>query len=123
MNLEFSEAIYRALPTDQIMLARRNAEWRESDPRQIEDWFLEAIAEHGEVVRRVCRYLKGWRDYQLEKSKISSLLLMTCVVATFDSLRGSLPTTVMILLSCRPHVRCRHNFWVRSQIRFSATKF
>ncbi len=89
-DLEFSEATFKELPTDQIMLARRNADWRESDPRQIEDWFLDAIAEHGEVVRHTCRYLKGWRDFQMEKSKISSLLLMACVIATFDTLGGRL---------------------------------
>jgi hypothetical protein len=89
-DLEFSEAAYKGLPTDQIMLARRNAEWRRSDPRQIEDWFLDAIAEHGEVVRHVSRYLKGWRDFQMEKSKISSLLLMSCAVATFDALGGAI---------------------------------
>lgn len=89
-ELEISEAAYKALPTDQIMLARRNAEWRESDPRQIEDWFLEAIDEHGEAVRNVSRYFKGWRDFKWTKCKISSLLLMTCAVATFDGLRGTL---------------------------------
>ena len=91
-DMEISEAAYKALPTDQVMLARRNDEWLESDPRQIEDWFLEAIDEHGEVVRSVSRYLKGWRDYQLENCGISSISLMACVVATFDGLGGTLAT-------------------------------
>jgi len=88
-NFELSDRDYRALREDTIMLARRNADWLESDPRKIEDWFLEAIDDHDEVIRRVCRYLKGWRDHQLERSKISSLLLMACAVATFDDLKGT----------------------------------
>lgn len=87
----FAEHVYKSLREDQIMLAHRDAGWIESDPRKIEDWFLNAVGEHGEVLRRVCRYHKGWRDYQWKKGGPSSLALMACVVTVFDELDGTLP--------------------------------
>lgn len=90
-DVELAEQVYRSLPEDRIMLARRDKSWIESDPRELEDWFIGAIREHGEVVRRTCRYLKGWRDYQWPKGGPSSITLMTCVVTVFDDLNGPLP--------------------------------
>lgn len=90
-DIELAEQIYMNLREDRIMLARRDKSWIESDPREIEDWFVGAIREHGEVVRRVCRYLKGWRDYQWPKGGPSSITLMACVVTVFDDLNGTLP--------------------------------
>ena len=79
------------LPEDRIMLARRDTGWIESDPREIENWFIGAVREHGKVLRRVCRYLKGWRDFQWRKGGPSSITLMACVVDVFDDLNGTLP--------------------------------
>ena len=90
-EIELAEQVYVNLPEDRIMLARRDVGWLESDPREIEDWFVGAINEHGTVVRRVCRYLKGWRDYQWLKGGPSSITLMACVVTVFDDLDGTLP--------------------------------
>lgn len=90
-DIELAEQVYMNLPEDRIMLARRDKGWIESDPRELEDWFLSAIREHGEVVRRICRYLKGWRDYQWPKGGPSSITLMACVVTVFDDLNGTLP--------------------------------
>jgi hypothetical protein len=90
-TVELAEQIYQNLREDRIMLALRDKSWIESDPRKLEDWFVGAIREHGEVVRRTCRYLKGWRDYQWPKGGPSSITLMACVVTVFDDLSGELP--------------------------------
>lgn len=87
----FAEPVFKQLRADHIMLATRNAGWRESDPRKIEDWFLEAIRDHGEGLRHVCRYLKGWRDHTWPKSRLSSLALMTCAVNIYEEFRGAPP--------------------------------
>ena len=90
-EFELAEEVYRDLLARRIMLAQRDSGWIESDPREIEDWFVNAAREHGRVLRRVCRYLKGWRDYQWLKGGPSSIALMACVVTVFDDLGGTLP--------------------------------
>lgn len=87
----FAEPVFKQLRTDHIMLATREAGWRESDPRKIEDWFLDAIADHGEGLRRICRYLKGWRDHVWPKSRLSSLALMACAVNVYEEFGGTPP--------------------------------
>ena len=87
-GLEVLEKAFRALPADKMMLAHRVEGWKPSDPRKIEDWFLAAIKSHGEVLRRVCRYLKGWRDFQWEDGKLSSIAIMAVVVKALDAMRS-----------------------------------
>ena len=91
LDFELADEVYRGLLEKRIMLAQRDRGWIESDPREMENWFLDAIADHGEVVRRLCRYLKGWRDYQWVKGGPSSITLMACVVTVYDQLNGTLP--------------------------------
>ena len=83
-QIELAEDLYRGLREDQIMLAHREEGWKPSDPRKLEDWFRAALRKHGEQLRRVCRYLKGWRDYNWEACRLSSIALMACVVTTYD---------------------------------------
>ena len=83
-QIELAEDLYRGLREDQIMLAHREEGWKPSDPRKLEDWFRAALRAHGEQLRRVCRYLKGWRDYHWEACRLSSIALMACVVTTYD---------------------------------------
>ncbi|MFG1225637.1 CBASS cGAMP synthase [Xanthobacter wiegelii] len=83
-QLEFAETVYQNLREDQIMLAHRTEGWKPSDPRKLGDWFRAALKMHDEQLRRVCRYLKGWRDFQWEASRLSSISLMVCVVTTYD---------------------------------------
>ena len=90
-DLETNDALYRDLLGERIMLAQRDIGWTESNPQQLEKWFLDAISDHGEVIRRLCRYLKGWRDYQWTTGGPSSIALMSCVVTVFDELDGKLP--------------------------------
>ncbi len=87
----FAEQIYRNLPADRIMLAQRDGNWIESDPRKLEIWFKDAIDEHDEVLRFVCRYIKGWRDYQWKDRRLTSIAIMACVVTAYDELGGTLP--------------------------------
>ncbi|MEO0418772.1 MAG: CBASS cGAMP synthase [Pseudomonadota bacterium] len=83
-NLQFMDQIYETIDPDQIMLAHRKEGWKISDPRLLERWFLSAINEHGEQLRRVCRFLKGWRDHSWEKCRLSSIALMACVVKFYN---------------------------------------
>jgi hypothetical protein len=92
-EIEISEARYRRLPADRIMLAKRDGSWEESDPRKIEYWFQDAVNDHGQHLRRVSRYLKAWRDYEWpdQSQAMSSICLMAYAVAVFDDLKGQLP--------------------------------
>lgn len=70
----------------EIQLATRNGEWKPSDPFRITRWFLDCIEEYGEQLRRVCRYLKGWRDYHWPNGGgPSSVMLMICACEAFES--------------------------------------
>jgi hypothetical protein len=88
---ELSEAVYEQIPSDRIMLAKRDGAWEESDPRKMDRWFKDAVAEHGQQLRRISRYLKAWRDYQwkTQGTGMTSICLMACVVAAYDELAGS----------------------------------
>lgn len=72
------------LPSDKVLLAHRKEDWISSDPRKISVWFDDFVDTYGPIVRRLCRYLKAWRDHHDELSKISSLSLMACVYWTFE---------------------------------------
>jgi hypothetical protein len=80
---ELPEEIYRNLAQLQIMLAHRVEGWKPSDPRKLEDWFKGEVKGHGEHLRRVCRYLKGWRDFNWEQCRLSSIVLMAAAVEVF----------------------------------------
>lgn len=76
----------RYLDADEVYLAVRNGEhWVKSDPMQINNWFEGAVQDNGEILRRVCRYLKAWRDYKFEKGGPSSITLMACAVETLNN--------------------------------------
>lgn len=87
-SLELDEGIYRDIDPNEILLAHRTEGWKPSDPRKLEDWFHEALDEHGEQLRRVCKYLKGWRDFQWEGCRLSSIALMAGVVASYEAAKA-----------------------------------
>ena len=72
------------LPANQVLLAHREENWIESDPRQVTKWFRTQIDIHGEQFRRCVRYLKAWRDFQWESGGPSSILLMTAMALHFE---------------------------------------
>jgi hypothetical protein len=76
-----------ALPSDCVLLAHREEGWKASDPRKIHDWFIGAVELYGERLRRVCRYLKAWRDHNSpDLDGVSSILLMVCAWEAFEDL-------------------------------------
>jgi hypothetical protein len=83
-ELAFRDEVYPSLPADHIMLAHRDDGWKPSDPRKLENWFNDAVKKHGDQLRRVCRYLKGWRDWTWKGCRLSSISLMACVVDAYD---------------------------------------
>lgn len=77
------------LPSNAVLLAHRDEDWKVSDPRQIHKWFIDAVDVYGERLRRDSRYMKGWRDHhKLDKYKVSSILLMACIWNAYEIIRG-----------------------------------
>ena len=87
---ELSDDLYSRIPRDHIVLAHREEGWKPSDPRQLEDWFRASVKDYGPQLRRVCRYLKAWRDEQWETSTLSSIGLMYSVVKAYEALGDEL---------------------------------
>jgi hypothetical protein len=82
-RLELAESIYQDLREDQIMLAHREEGWKPSDPRKLEAWVRGAVEVYGVQFRRISRYLKGWRDHQWLRCRLSSIALMSCTVTAY----------------------------------------
>lgn len=82
---------WEALPSDQVLLAHREEDWKISDPRKVHEWFLNAVDRYGEQLRRMSRYLKAWRD---EKGAVignlSSICLMACAFEAYRHLPGGI---------------------------------
>lgn len=72
----------------EILLAHRQEDWKASDPKTIHDWFEEKVRTHGQILRRVCRYLKSWRDKAWQANGPSSIALMAIAVSIFDELQA-----------------------------------
>lgn len=80
---EMPEAFWEEM--EGIYLALRNGEWKKSNPEAVAIWFGDRVAEHGDQLRRVCRYLKAWRDYQWPNGGgPSSVALMIAVAQDFQ---------------------------------------
>ena len=71
------------LPSDKVLLAHREEDWKPSDPRKVHEWFLDGIDEYGERFRRECRYLKAWRDHH-RLNHIPSIILMVSAWTVFE---------------------------------------
>lgn len=69
---------------EDIHLATREGEWKKSDPEQVAKWFDDQVTMHGPQLRRVCRYLKAWRDHHWERGGPSSVLLMIMASKSFE---------------------------------------
>lgn len=84
---EMADQIWEEL--DHIVLATRSGEWKNSDPEDVARWFNDRILEHSEQLRRVCCYLKSWRDYQWKDGGgPTSVSIMIAVAQTFEPQRG-----------------------------------
>jgi len=72
---------------DRIFMAMRTGEWKPSDPEIVAKWFKDRIAEQGDnglQLRRLCRYLKAWRDHHWINGGPTSVSLMIAVVQNFE---------------------------------------
>lgn len=75
------------LPSDCVLLAHREEDWKVSDPRKIHNWFVDAVDVYGEKLRRMSRYLKAWRDHHRPHlDSVSSILLMACAFKVFEEI-------------------------------------
>lgn len=73
---------------DEIHVAKRDGTWQKSDPEQVANWFDDRVTEHTDQLRRVCRYLKAWRDHNWKQGGPTSVLIMIIVSKTFQAIRG-----------------------------------
>lgn len=72
-----------------IMMATRVGEWKASDPEAVSKWFLDRVLEHTEQLRRVCRYLKAWRDLHWKSGDgPTSVCIMIAVAQAFERNTG-----------------------------------
>lgn len=74
------------LDPSEIYVAHRTTGWEQSDPLELEDWFVNAAARHAgwTDLKRLTRYLKAWRDHHWDSCRLSSLVLMVCAVEALD---------------------------------------
>ncbi|MBL0946458.1 MAG: hypothetical protein IBJ04_19265 [Hydrogenophaga sp.] len=75
---------WSALPRNSVLLAHREQDWMESDPRPVKDWFLTQVDLKGEQLRRVVRYLKAFRDWNWDEGGPASILLMAAATPVFE---------------------------------------
>lgn len=69
---------------DEIHLAQRDGTWKPSDPAAVTRWWRAMVEEHGEQLRRICRYIKAWRDLWWPTGGPSSVALMIAIARDFS---------------------------------------
>lgn len=79
---------WTALPRDKVLLAHREDDWTPSDPRAVKVWFEGAVKARGEQLRRITRFLKGFRDVTWPVGGPSSILLMAAAEPHFQKHHG-----------------------------------
>jgi len=74
------------LDPGEIYVAHRTKGWEQSDPLELEDWFVTAAARHAgwTDLKRITRYLKAWRDQRWDACSLSSIVLMVCAVQALN---------------------------------------
>lgn len=91
LTMDMAEAYARyeswdQLPTTKVLLAHRNDDWIDSDPRPVKEWFEDQCKLKGEQLRYVVRYLKGFRDQSWSNGGPSSILLMSAAAPIFQQI-------------------------------------
>lgn len=84
--LDFAEGIEERQTwkeLDHVVMATREGEWMFSDPEVVARWFIDRVEEHTEQLRRVCRYLKAWRDFHWRTGGPTSISIMIATVQGF----------------------------------------
>ena len=82
---KLEEKLYKKLDSKSVNLALRSdklgsPKWMNSDPKVVEDWFLDECKRLGPYLRDVCRFMKAWRDAQWDLGGPSSISLMAATV-------------------------------------------
>lgn len=72
--------------SESVNLALREGErkWVNSDPKIVEDWFNDSCGRIGKHLRKVCRFMKAWRDAQWDVGGPSSISIMAATVNILD---------------------------------------
>lgn len=75
-----------SLDSNSVNLAIREGEqrWVKSDPKIVEDWFYDSCQRIGRHLRKICRFIKSWRDAQWNSGGPSSISLMAATVNILD---------------------------------------
>lgn len=83
-GISFHEEVF--LDPEKVYLAMHddNEHWKSSDPMELQRWFENECQLHPRRLRRVCRYVKAWRDFTWEAGGPSSITLMVAAAETFD---------------------------------------
>lgn len=85
---EIYESAQEWTDLDQIVMATRKGEWKASDPEAVTRWFRDRLLENGDQLRRVCRYLKAWRDHNWQEGGPTSVSIMIAISNEFESQNG-----------------------------------
>lgn len=83
--LEAVEARQEWDDLNSVVMATRTGEWKPSDPQVIANWFKDRVEEHGIQLRRVCRYLKAWRDFKWQSGGPTSISIMIAAAQAFEA--------------------------------------
>ncbi|MDC5753747.1 CBASS cGAMP synthase [Vibrio europaeus] len=94
--------------SENVNLALRDGErkWTNSDPKIVEDWFQDSCVRIGKHLRKICRFMKAWRDAQWDVGGPSSISLMAATVNILDSVphkSDDLGETMRIVAENLPH--------------------
>ena len=87
--MDSDDTQYQKLDTENVNLALRDdkpgsAKWMNSDPKIVEDWFNEECRRIGKHTRKVCRFMKAWRDAQWDIGGPTSISLMAATVEVLN---------------------------------------
>lgn len=68
-----------------LAIRANDQKWMKSDPKVVSDWFEENCTRIGKHLRKICRFLKAWRDAQWETGGgPSSISLMAATVSILN---------------------------------------
>lgn len=86
MDEAINDRAFYELESELVNLALRTGDkkWLNSDPKIVEDWFNSSCSRIGRHVRKVCRFMKAWRDAQWDVGGASSISLMVAIVKILD---------------------------------------
>lgn len=106
-SLAYNRADYE-LDEGCVNLAVREGEqkWIKSDPKIVEDWFNDSCRRIGPHLRKICRFMKSWRDAQwVDGGGPSSISLMAATVGILDRVpheKADLGATMKIVANQLP---------------------